>query len=372
MVLLLRRLLIISCCIVLMACSTPRGAGFLSEVLATDEAVDAQGAPVYDFAVFSVTRANIHTFSRWPDLGANRLGWVKREPQPALLIIASGDLLSIVIWDAEENSLLTGAGQRSVNLQDTPVSSTGHIFIPFVGQMHVAGMSSETTRDQIEDRLKETIPSAQVQLSVKPGRANTANLVSGVGKPGVYPLPDRDFTLLSLLSQGGGVRPDMNNPQVRLLRRSKSYQTSLARVYEDPTMDTTLQGGDRVIVEPDTRSFLSLGATGSEARHEFFKDKMTVLDAIAIVGGVSDARANPQGVLILRNYPANAVRTDGSGPHKVRVVFTIDLTSADGLFSAGKFALMPDDLVYATESPVNAAVTIFGLFGSVIGLANRL
>ena len=370
--LLLRRLLAMSCCLVLMACSTPRGAGLLSEVLATDEAVDAQGAPVHDFAVFSVTRANIHTFSRWPDLGVNRLGWIKRQPQPTSFVIAAGDLLSIVIWDAEDNSLLTGAGQRSVNLHDTPVSSTGRIYIPFVGQMRVAGMSPETARDQIEDRLKETIPSAQVQLSVEPGRANTANLVSGVGRPGVYPLPDRDFTLLSLLSQGGGVQPDLNNPQVRLLRGSKSYRTSVARVYEDPAMDTTLQGGDRVIVEPDTRSFLSLGATGSEARHEFIKSKMTVLDAMAIVGGVSDARANPQGVLILRNYPAHAVRTDGSGPHKGRVVFTIDLTSADGLFSAGEFELMPDDLVYATESPLNAAVTIFGLIGSVIGLANRL
>lgn len=99
---------------------------------------------------------------------------------------------------------------------------------------------------------------------------------------------------------------------------------------------------------------------------------MTVLDAMAIVGGVSDARADPQGVLILRNYPAHTVRTDGSGPHKDRVVFTIDLTSADGLFSAGEFALMPDDLVYATESPMNAAVAILGLIGSVIGLANRL
>lgn len=372
MVFFLRRLLVVSCCLALMACSTPRGAGLQSEILAADGAVDAQGAPVYDFAVFALTRANIHTFNHWPNLGANRLGWIKRQPQPASLIIASGDLLSIVIWDAEESSLLIGSGQRSVQLQNTPVSSTGRIFIPFVGQMRVAGMSSETARDRIEERLKETIPSAQVQLSVEPGRANTANLVSGVGAPGVYPLPDRDFTLLSLLSQGGGVRSDLNNPQVRLLRGSKSYRTSLARVYEDPALDTTLQGGDRVIVEPDTRSFLSLGATGSEARHEFIKDKMTVLDAMAIVGGVSDARADPQGVLILRNYPAHTVRTDGSGPHKDRVVFTIDLTSADGLFSAGEFALMPDDLVYATESPMNAAVAILGLIGSVVGLAKRL
>ena len=369
----LRRLSLVLVCLVLVACNTPRGAGLQSEVLAaTDDVVDANGDPVYDFAVFEVTRGSIATLDRWPTLGGNRQNWIKRQTQPVSLIIAAGDLLSIVIWDAEENSLLTGSGQRSVQLQDTPVSSSGRIFIPFVGSMRVSGMSAETARTRIEEQLTATIPSAQVQLTVVPGRANTANLVSGVAAPGVYPLPDRDFTLLSLLSQGGGVRPDLNNPQVKLFRGTKVYGTSLSRIYSDPQLDTTLVGGDRVIIEADKRTFLSLGATGSEARFDFVGDQMTALDALAMVGGVSDARADPKGVLILRNYPNSAVRRDLSGPPKDRVVFTIDLTTADGLFSAGRFALMPNDLVYATESPVNAAVTIFGLLGSVIGLVNRL
>ena len=368
-----RRLFMLMCCLVLVACNTPRGAGLQSEVLAADsDVVDENGDPVYDFAVFEVTRSSIDMLDGWPTLGANRRNWINRQAQPASLIIAAGDLLSIVIWDAEENSLLTGPGQRSVQLQDTPVSSGGRIFIPFIGNTRVAGMSAETARTRIEEQLTATIPSAQVQLSVVPGRANTANLVSGVASPGVYPLPDRDYSILSLLSQGGGVRPEMNNPQIRLFRGASVYGTSVARLFQNPDLDTTLVGGDRVIVEEDKRTYLSLGATGSEARHAFVSDHMTALDALATVGGVSDTRADPKGVLILRNYPNSAVRHDLSGPPKDRVVFTIDLTTADGLFSAGEFALMPDDLVYATESPVTAAVTVFGLLGSAIGLANRL
>ena len=55
-----------------------------------------------------------------------------------------------------------------------------------------------------------------------------------------------------------------------------------------------------------------------------------------------------------------------------RVVFTLDLTSADGLFSAGNFQIMPDDLVYATESPIGAARTIFGLLATALTLESRL
>lgn len=360
------------CCLVLVACNTPRGAGLESEVLAAENVVDENGDRVYDFAVFNVTRNNLSALADWPVLKGNHQGWISRQSQPASLIIAPGDLLSIVIWDAEENSLLTGPSQRSVQLQDTPVASDGRIFIPFVGSMKVSGMSPQTARSQVEQHLTVTVPSAQVQLSVAPGRANTVNLVSGVASPSVYPLPDRDYTLLALLSQGGGVSTALKNPQVRLFRGAKSYRTSLSRIYADPALDTTLQGGDRVIIEEDGRSFLALGATGAEARFPFLNDDMTALDALAMVGGVSDTRANPKGVLILRNYPARAVRADGAGPPKDRVVFTIDLTSADGLFSAGQFALMPDDLVYATESPVTGAVTIFGLLGTGLGLASRL
>ena len=52
------------------------------------------------------------------------------------------------------------------------------------------------------------------------------------------------------------------------------------------------------------------------------------------------------------------------------MVFTIDLTTADGLFSAGQFRIQPGDLVYGTESPVTQARTIFGLIGSAFGVVN--
>ena len=356
------------------ACSSvPRGAGFQSEVLAASNAGQLTGEDlVYDFAVFEISRDILPTLAHWPQNGSRKYHWINRQVQPASSIIAPGDVLDVAIWDAEENSLLTSAGQRVARLQAIAVNSDGRIFIPFVGNMKVSGMSPQTARAQIETQLIATIPSAQVQISVVPGRANTANLVGGVSAPGVYPLPDRDYTLLSLLAQGGGVRSNIKSAQVRLMRGPDVYGISLERLYADPKLDTTLIGGDLVIVEEDDRYFLSLGATGSEALHNFPKDRVTALDALAIVGGVSDARADPQGILILREYAMSAVRPDlSSGPPQTRVVFTMDLTTADGLFSAAKFDVQSGDLVYATENPVNAAQTVLSIFGSVLGIATR-
>ena len=354
--------------------SLPRGAGIQSEVLAApDTQVQPNGETVYGFSVFEINGDILPLLANWPSKDARRSSWINRQAQPASLLIAPGDMLDVTIWDAEENSLLTNAGQRVAQLRGIKVNSDGRIFIPFVGNLRVTGMSPQSARARIESQLTQTIPSAQVQVSVAPGRANTANLVSGVNAPGVYPLPDRDYTLLSLLSQGAGVRASLENPQVSLMRGSQVYNIALKRIYEDPQLDTTLMGGDRIIIEDDDRYFLSLGATGSEAVHKFPKDNVSALDALSIVGGVSDNRADPQGILILREYASSAVRSDiSAGPPQIRIIFSIDLTSADGLFSAAKFAVAPGDLIYATESPVNAAQTVFSIFGSVLGISSRL
>ena len=359
--------------LLLAACATPRGAGFQREVLAASEEKAANGDPIYNFSVFPVTRDVLPTLAAWPVTGVGSYRWINRQAQPASLIIDAGDTLKITIWDAEDNSLLTSPGQRAAQLQDVRVSSTGRIFLPFVGEMKVSGMSPDNARAQIEAKLTQTVASAQVQLSVEPGRGNTASLVSGVQSPGVYPLVDRDVTVLNLIATGGGTSSDMKNPQVRLMRGGQIYGTSINRLYDNPALDTTLQGGDQVIVEDDERYFLSLGAAGTESSFPFTKDQMSALDALAIIGGVSDTRADPQGILILREYASGAVRTDGmSGPPMQRVVFTVDLTSADGLFSAGKFPIMSGDLVYATESPIGAARTIVGLFSNSVTLYNKL
>jgi polysaccharide export outer membrane protein len=131
-----------------------------------------------------------------------------------------------------------------------------------------------------------------------------------------------------------------------------------------------------VILEQDDRYFLSLGTTSSEALHPFTKSEVSALDALAIIGGVTDGRANPQGVLILREYDPSAVIPGAvpspAGPPHDRVVFTINLTSADGLFSAGRFMIQPGDLVYGTESPLGSATTILGIFGNVLTTGTRL
>lgn len=355
---------LVTVCTLLSACF-PRGAALQQEIL--------EGAedPSADFAVYQVTRDFLPILGEWPLAGERDLRWIAASQGSRAQRIAPGDLVTITIWDSNENSLLTTAEQRNVQMADMRVAPNGTIFVPYVGDARVAGMSPQSARESLQERLSEIVPSGQVQLALSEGRGNSVDLVGGVAAPGPYPLPDNSFTVLGLISAGGGVLNSLENPQIRLIRGGNIYGTSINRLYGEPQLDTLLRGGDRVIVEEDDRYFLSLGAAGRQDRHRFPQDVVTALDALAIIGGIEGSRADPQGVLVLREYPYSAIASGVRGPRETRVVFTLDLTTSDGLFSARNFRIAPGDLILATESPVSDARTIFGLIGSAFGVANQ-
>ena len=346
----------------------PRGDGLSSEILSHADARDA------DFAVYQVDRDLLGRLAHWPQTGrAPYYGWIRQQPPTSGPTIAPGDRINLSIWDSEENSLLTAPGQKTIAMTELIVADDGQIFVPYIEHVPVRGLSAERARQRIQQQLEAILPAAQVQLSVMPGRKNAVDLVGGVEKPGNYPLDGDHFTVLNLISLGGGVPSSLRNPLVRLIRGGRVYAISLARLYGDPSLDTSLRGGDKVIVEADSRYFLALGAANKEQIVYFPQDQLSALDAMSMIGGISDSRANPQGILILRQYPDSALgRDEKHGPGKARVVFVIDLTSADGLFSAGQFQVHPGDTVLVTESAVTAAQSVFGLIGRAFGISKNL
>jgi polysaccharide biosynthesis/export protein len=349
----------------LSACGLPRGAALQSEILATD------GDTPADFAVYQVTKSELAKFASWPKTGSFRsYGWFSTSGTANGIIIAPNDRIDLTIWDSEENSLLTAPSQKAVDMKDLLVSESGMIFIPYLETIKVSGLSPDQARKKMQMALKTIIPSAQVQISVRQGTRSSVDLVGGVSSPGTYPLTDNRLTVLNLLSLGGGVAPSLRNPQVRLVRGGKIYGTSLENLYALPKLDARIKGGDKVIISADKRYFRALGAAGTESIVYFETARPTALDAMSMIGGLSDSRADPKGILILREYSHSAVRKNGRGPSQKRAVFSIDLTTADGLFSAGRFYIQPEDTVLITEASITNTRTILGLVGSIFGIFN--
>lgn len=360
-----RALFVILGCALFAGCSLPRGAALTSEVLSEQKKDDPT------FQVVTVDRATMAKLASWPKPGSvGASGWIGAQRGPESQIIRSNDRVTVTIWDSQENSLLTPAGAKIVTIPEMGVSSSGTIFMPYVGNILVRGLTPPEARETLQKALAGIAPTAQVQISVQPGHGNAVDVVAGVSRPGSYPLPDRNSTILSVLAQAGGVAPGLRHPLVRLIRDGKTYEVRAERLFKEAALNTTLQGQDKIMVQEDDRYFTSLGASGAERVVNFEKENITALEAMSMVGGLNDSRANPKGVLVLREYPASQLRSDGKGPAMSQVVFTFDLTSAEGLFSARNFLIHPKDTILVTESPVAATGAILGLLSATLGVAN--
>jgi polysaccharide biosynthesis/export protein len=337
----------------------------------SEEILEQAAAESPDFALYPVNRAFLPTVAQWPPTGKQEnLRWIGASQGARTQIIQPGDQLTLRIWDSSENSLLTSLDQKAVQLQDVKVASNGTVFMPYVGNISVIGLTPDLAREELQSALETIVPSAQLQLDMIEGRNNSVDLVSGVAAPGTYPMPNRNYTVMGLISAGGGLSANLNNPQIRLMRGGAIYGTSVDNLLNNPRLDTLLKGGDRVFVEEDERYFLSFGAAGEEDLHIFTKDRISAMDAVSIMGGLQDNKADPQGLLILREYDGSAIRSGVRGPRQTRVVFSVDLTSADGIFSARKFPINPDDLLIATESPINDVLTVSNIVGNFVGVFN--
>lgn len=349
----------------LSACSVPRGAPTRREVLSGTDREKGEGDP--NFTLELVISDRLPLYKQWgPSNGYARTDWPAGNAVPVDQRLAPGDRLTVRIWDAEESSLLTTAGAQFSDIQNVMVSASGHVNLPYIDRVEVGGLSHDQARARLQERLTAITPSAQVQLSVEQGRRNSVDMLGGVAKPGSYPLVERNLPLSSLISAAGGVLTGLENPQVQITRGGHVYRRPLKEVMSNPAHDPALQGGDRVLIEADPRSFTGLGAAGREQVIRFDSETVTALRAVSMMGGLADNRADPRGILVLRRYPPD-YQSRPTPPPDRRVVFSFDLTGADGLFSADEFALQNGDIVLATQSPGTTTQRVLGLFGAVVG-----
>ncbi len=106
----------------------------------------------------------------------------------------------------------------------------------------------------------------------------------------------------------------------------------------------------------------------------FFSQTISVIDALAQVGGLSSVAADPTGIFVFRNEPEEIAQQLVGDPQLIgtqRMIYVLDLTQPNGVFMARDFAIRDGDTVYVTEAPfvqfnkaISAAtVTLFQING---------
>lgn len=289
--------------------------------------------------------------------------------------IRPGDTLGLTIWENVDDGLLAGEGVNQTVLQEVQVDGAGFIFVPYAGRIRAAGNTPEAIRRVITSKLDEQTPDPQVEVRRLAGDGASVSLIGAVGGQGVYPIERPTRTLSTMLANAGGVTIQPEIAQVTVIRGNMRSKVWFQDLFNHPNFDIALRDGDRILVEEDTRAFTALGATGGQARLPFPSPTISAVEALAQVGGLNTNTADPTGVFVMRNEPAEIAnqvlgRTDLIGAQ--RVVYVLDLTQPNGLFMARDFAIRDDDTLYVTEAPftqwskvISALTGTLGAVGSV-------
>jgi len=284
--------------------------------------------------------------------------------------IAPGDTLSLTIFEnVRDDPLLGNTGQRVSVLETVQVDGSGFIFIPYAGRIKAAGQTPEGLRGAITRKLDTQTPDPQVTVQRVAGDGSTVSVSGAVTGQGVYPIERPTRTLTAMLARAGGIAIEPAVAKVRVTRGGHTGQIWLEDLYANPSLDIGLRAGDRIVVERDTRAYVALGATGAQNRVPFETQTLSAIEAIAQVGGLNTSIADPTGVFVFRNEPAeiaNVVlgRNDLQGDQ--RMVYVLDLTQPTGMFEARDFLIRDGDTVYVTEAPfVQWQKTISAVTGTV-------
>ncbi|SHJ15572.1 polysaccharide biosynthesis/export family protein [Wenxinia saemankumensis] len=268
--------------------------------------------------------------------------------------IQPGDLLQITVFENVDDGLIVPTGANATALSEIQVDGSGFIFVPYAGRIRAAGNTPEAVRRIIVESLSDQTPDPQVQISRVAGDGQTVSVVGGVGAQGVYPIERPTRTLTSMIARAGGIVVEPDIAQVTVVRGGTRSTIWFDDLYDHPSADIALRGGDRILVEEDSRSFTALGATGAQTLVPFESQTISAIEAIATVGGLSPATADPTGVFVFRNEPEAIARQLTGIPDlqgTQRVVYVLDLTRPNGMFFARDFAIRDEDTVYVTEAP---------------------
>jgi len=179
-----------------------------------------------------------HAAANTPILSTNTIS--NASAATSQLILGPADIIRINVW-------------KNMDLSQTvTIGPDGFISLPLLGDVHVAGMTSNQLAQELKSKLASYVVSAQVTVSVVDIRSRQVYMTGQVGKPGGYPLI-APITVLQLIAQAGGLNTFANRKEIVILRNVGSSVQRLkfnynSAVHGDPKQNISLQPGDTVIV----------------------------------------------------------------------------------------------------------------------------
>ncbi|WP_051091269.1 polysaccharide biosynthesis/export family protein [Methylopila sp. M107] len=329
-----------------------------------------QGKALTDYVLVNLDQRGVDILSQYRvSVFAQRFAAPRPQPNQ---IVGIGDGLNITIFEAGQGGLFSSEyGARVTFMQR--VDSDGSITVPYAGRVKAAGTSPQEVEKKIVAALEGRAIQPQALVAIEQTVQRSYVVAGEVNGGGRKPISAAGDRILDAIAISGGARSPAYETRVTLQRGSAQGTAIMKDLIDNPPENVYVQPGDRIYLARDPEIFLAFGAVPRPGPIPFGTDKVTLLEAVGMAGGLIDNRSDPGAFFVFRYEPESALKQikpdyDGKFGAKVPVVYRIDLRDPRAYFFAKGFTVRDRDVLYVA----NSAAVELQKFLQIVGAARNV
>lgn len=298
--------------------------------------------PNLPYRLIDLTPTSVGEYSRKapPPLSAK----VSKTGTTAIQLVP-GDVIKVMISDSAEGGVFAPLSAGGTSFENVRVSADGTISLPYAGTVNVRGFTLTQVDNTIKKKLKGSVATDPQVHSEMVGDLSGSVLVAGaVRTPGRFSSLQGPLTILDAVNMAGGpvLEPHLINVVVRNGKQSYSIN------YDDVLGGKNRQVSPRseIILERARQRFVAMGSVKDPGLKDLPSRNPSLLEVLGSVGGLDEAKADPQGVFVFR------INQEPENGQPAAEVFRLDMRKPEAIFLARAFQVFPDDAVYVTNAPI--------------------
>jgi len=260
--------------------------------------------------------------------------------------VGAGDTLYVTVWDHAELTSPAGPQQQAL-ANGRLVRSDGTLFYPYVGELHVSGMTIEELRKAISDKLAKYVEDPQVDVSVIGYGSQRITLMGAFIKTEPQPITAIPTTLAQALGMATINTEQADLSGLVLSRDGHDYPIDLDALNSSRAIarDIYLRPGDRLFLPyNDRHEAYVIGEVNRPMTLTFKTTDVTLTQALGRAGGLNPTTSNGRTVYVIRGI---------EDLENVRgTVYQLDARSPDAFILADQFKVKPGDVVFVGPAGV--------------------
>ncbi|ANY16287.1 capsule biosynthesis protein CapA [Bordetella pseudohinzii] len=256
-----------------------------------------------------------------------------------------GDVLRILVADSMEGGLFAPLNAGGTVFEAVRVDADGMISLPYAGHLRVRNKTLGAIEQMIKTALRNTAAvQPQVMVDLADDRSNSVLVTGAVPQPGRFGGNKSPLTALDAVAQAGGTT--LPPYQVDVVIRNGTRMTRVPYQELLNGRNIALDPRSEVVVEPNLKRFVAMGAITKPGLHELPSKRSNLLDALGVAGGLNDRAADATGVFVFR-----LEGQDKAGQPRP-TVFRLNMRNPESMFLAKQFELRPEDVIYVSNAPM--------------------